>query len=109
MTKAHENHGTGFDDIWETSNFTGLHGTGHGFHWDLPKFHGTSLHGIGISKKNTGRDRDREHFHGISLDGMTGFAKFHGITGLSRIPYTEESRGIFTAGTILRKALVVSG
>ena len=77
----------------------GLHGTGHGFHGKSPIFTGLVCTGSGFDKqtKNTGRDRDREYFHGISLDG-NGFFKIprdHGI-----IPQPAESRGMFTTGKI---------
>ena len=75
---------------------------------DFHKLHGTSLHGIRISIKSTGRDRDREHFHGISLDG-NGIAKIprgHGIIpypveGLSRIPWNPT--GLFPTGLLQRE------
>ena len=76
-----QNHGTGLDGIWEISNFTGLHGTLHGFHGIYPNFTELVYTGSGFFLKSTGRDRDREHFHGISLDG-NGIFKFprdHGI------------------------------
>ena len=98
-------HGTGHGFHGICPNFTGLHGTGHGFHGVCPNCTGLVCTGSGFRKKNTGRDRDREHFHGISLDGNGIFdiPLDHGI-----FPYPLESQGIFTAGKIPRKALEIS-
>ncbi|MEP5729586.1 MAG: hypothetical protein ABJL67_09425, partial [Sulfitobacter sp.] len=59
----------------------GLHGTGHGFHKIGPNLTGLVRTGSGLEKRNTGRDRDREHFHGISLNGngIIKIPRAHGI------------------------------
>ena len=75
------NHVTGLDGVWEVSNATGLQ---HWFHGICPNFTGLVCTGS-VFKKPTGRDRDLEHFHGISLDG-NGIFNFLRVTRLSRIP-----------------------
>ena len=58
----------------------GLHGTGHGFHGIRPNFTRLVRAGTVLGKK-TGRHRDRERFHGITLDGNESFKmpRHHGI------------------------------
>ena len=70
----------------EISSFTGLHGTGHGFHVICPNFTGlvytgsafkkNAPDGIGIANVSTG-----------SVLTAKSFSKLYGITGLSRIPW----------------------
>ena len=67
---------------------------------DLPRFHGTGLHGDrDFEKKKHGTGRDGIGIANISTGPLwtgTGFSKFHETTGLSRI--LCKSCEVFTTG-----------
>ena len=87
------------DGIWDVSNFTGLHGTGHGVHGVYPNFTGLVCPGSGSKKKHPMGSGSHTFPRGSVWTRM-GFSKFHGITGLFPIPWNpvvfsqrEKSRG----------------
>ena len=81
-----------------------LHGTGHIFQGICPNFTERASTGSEL-KKIPGRNRDREHFHGISLDrsGIFRIARDHRI-----ISQPVESSGVFTTGKPPRRAMQIS-
>ena len=74
---------------------------------DLLKFHGTSVHGIGISNKKAWDGVGIANISTGSVWAGTGFSKFHGITGLFRIQWNPA--GFSQREKIPRKALAIAG
>ena len=84
------------DGIWEISNFTGMHGTGLGFHGIFPIFTGLVCTGSGsriFSRDQFGRGLERD------FQNSTGSRDYPVSRGIPRAFHNgknpEESPGIF--------------